>query len=330
MSQDDKKRVSGANNPSPVVAADPYGIKRAEANRDRLRERIRKLGELRDERLTDYEVDLLKWKYGDGLADTAIRDLLDDLDGIVPQPGSTPSPRPVERAESKDGTTRAGALSALMALEASQREDVQGWRQDVLPDGLLRFDDSLAQWIRERAATQPGDVEIIDYATPSATHIQRIAIDRGSQLDELRVIADDLAYTYRWAPYDGVIFVLTARVPIVPSIRTTIVASNRSASASSIRLEIDPYTDPKRVAAAYAELRSDAAHGRRFRLPDQRALDVVEWVARFHNGEPSADALKSWNAEMKKRKQPWKYDDLDRFRRTYREAVEKVLDPKFF
>lgn len=312
--------------------SDPYALGSAEANRDRLLKQRDELGRIRGHAISDYEWDVVKaMRRNEDILVVALADLLDDLANVPPVAGATPPRRPVdaERKPMEHGRTRAGALSALVALAAAQRPDVQAWRQRALLDRLLPLDDHIADWLRERTGkVGTGEIELLDYATPSSTAVERIAVERGGLLDDLRKLAEKLATDYRWSPYHAAVFVLTADVPLVPSIRTTVLWSS-SVAESCIRLEIDPWTDPKRVAETYAKARGEHVPGRRFKPPGQQALDVVEWVARFYAGDPTREALRGWNVEWTKRKQPdRKYDELRKFQRVYRETVAKVLDPK--
>ncbi len=286
---------------------------------DRLRQ---EMARIRGAVVRDDEWEWLEWRYGDEITNQLAGDLVDDL---ADSPLATKETRePVERGDGPGGTSRSAALSALCALEAHDRDDVHAWRTQVLDGTLLPYDETLEAWLRDRAAIE-GPRELLAYSTPDATFVRRVAVAPGSVLDDLRVVADDLARDYRWQPAQAVVFVLTGGVPVIPEVRVTVRRSS-SPAASCIVLEADPWTDPRRLADIYQRVRTDATNRRRFRLPDKKSLAVVEFVAN-RNGEPTEAVRKEWNKTQRANPE-WKYDDLAKFQRTYRETMAKVLDPK--
>ena len=121
-------------------------------------------------------------------------------------------PERVEFAEAdklaRRASTRAEAVSALLAVEAAQDEDVTAFRREELRGRLIQ-PDRVGAWIDGRAEPPTQDfatvavdrpdepleifTHVLDYAAPPAVFVQHVGIALGSALDRLRLLSVALA-----------------------------------------------------------------------------------------------------------------------------------------
>lgn len=171
--------------------------------------------------------------------------------------------------------SRIRARSLALFSAARDWDDVQAFRIDVLGGALLRLD-GIRAWVEQRrppAETWQGLPNLrLPIADMRWTHV---APD--SELDRLRLLADELADWFHWGADQAVAFVLADVVPAVSGVRTIEMSSHTGAV---IRLDVAPDVPPAVVAERYAQAQQHLL-GRSYKSPKQSSFDLVsEWVLR--------------------------------------------------
>ncbi len=229
-------------------------------------------------------------------------------------------------------TTRAEALSALLAIDAEQDERVVAFRRRALRGRLVK-PERVAQWI-ERHAEPPTDFVIVargqplehfrrvlDYAAPPSTVAQHVEVAHGSTLDRLRALSDSLANRYAWQPAQASLFVLTALVPILPPVRSRTMHRVPVAAASRVALDVDPTVTPRELAQHYAAARKRILSGRSRRMSEKH-LRLAIYAATQEEGTWD-DRMRGWNDAHPEAR----YRESSNFQRDAAKAVKRLLDP---
>ena len=254
-------------------------------------------------------------------------DMAKDLEEIFAEAGESGTRERAERFAGRNAKAgRTQAISAVFAAIAAERADVRDFRARALPDGLVQLDDC-AQWIfdHQPQSLPKKETALLDYAPPGAEWVHRVRVAHDSLLGDLQMLSNALAGTFSWQPQQATMFVLSGAVPIVAAIRGTVRYKGPVAAASRIILEIDPWTDPRDVQAAYSTLRKGDDATRRYRPLGERALALAAFIAERPD-DPDEKRRRAWN-----RAHPdWTYPDVRSFSRAHRQAWERLLDPKIY
>lgn len=261
--------------------------------------------------------------------------------------GATVNPAELARRAS----SRADAISALLAADASRREEVVAFRREVLRGKLLK-PERVAEWIERRSREgeqvrrkvlgEPWEVDpraegrewidgrpvvryetpSVEYAAPEGGWVQRAA--SSSELERLRKVGEGLASRYGWQPAQATIFLLTGAVPILPAIRARTVSKLPVVAATRIVLEVDPTATPREVAEHYAEVRTRVTGGQRSRRMSEKHLRLAIF-AESHDQGAWADRMARWNSDFP----DWRYTEPTNFQRDATSAISRLLRPPF-
>jgi hypothetical protein len=209
------------------------------------------------------------------------------------------------------------------------------WLSDlVIPEGTrtdfdgpaLTFDPPL---VIERLDPRQGDTfgiksETLAYGTPGKAWTQRVVVHSRGVLDHLRRLSGDLARRYGWQDAQGTIFVLTGKMPLIPTIRTTRSFRGPLSGTSRIVLDIDPTVTAQEVAEAYRQVRREMIRGRARPLSEKHA-QLARFSAERPDGEPWAGRMAAWNDENPE----WRYGHVSNFTRDVRRAERQLLQPRY-
>ena len=268
-------------------------------------------------------------------------------------PGEAPSPR--------SAGERAAVLSNLVADVARQDPDVVRFRANHLGGKIKPWTD-LAEWIEKQSKLVPETVDVtiairkddfsnpprhasdlasvapraritqwkanvLAYAIPGDQWVHKIAVNRDSALDSLRILSDSLSKSYGWQPAQATVFVVTDTVAYIDPIRA-IGPSEQIRNridmgwTRRITLDIDPTLTPDEVAAAYQRVRK--ANGlSRLRQMSPKHLQLASFTGADHPEISWQERFDLWN-----RLHPaWKYSAASNFRRDAIRAQYRVLYP---
>lgn len=247
--------------------------------------------------------------------------------------------RTIEVAEAgklaRRATTRAQALSALLAVQAAQDPSVVDFRRKELRSHLVK-PERVGEWV-ERRKSEPSELLTVDakrpdqtlkrsrlvleYAVAPSLYVQHVAVALHSSLDWLRRVSESLASRFAWWPAQGSLFVLTGLVPIIPPIRSTTTRRLPITATSRITLEIDPTLTPREVAGYYATARKGLL-GRRSRRMSEKHLRLAIYAATHKDGT-WAERMLGWNIENPDRP----YTHSTNFQRDAASALRRLLNP---
>lgn len=261
--------------------------------------------------------------------------------------GATADPAELARRAS----SRADAISALLAADACRREEVVAFRREVLRGNLLK-PEQVAEWVERRSREgeqvrrktlgEPWEVDpaaegrewidgrpvvryetpSVEYAAPEGGWVQAAA--SSSELERLRKVGEGLASSYGWEQAQATIFLLTGAVPILPAIRARTVSKLPVVAATRIVLEVDPTVTPREVAERYAEVRTRVTGGQRSRRMSEKHLRLAIF-AESHEQGTWADRMARWNSDFR----DWRYTEPTNFQRDATGAIRRLLRPPF-
>lgn len=263
---------------------------------------------------------------------------------------------------------RGTALAEIMALDAARLPEVASFRQRVLRGRLLESD-RVGAWIRRQAkAAAAGPAERRELLNDSnkpplasselladgsrtvltfqddQTTTANVAVQRAGPLGYLKSLATWLGRRYSWSEAQAVSFVLTGRVPLLPSARVSVTPRSPFPARSTITLELSPRLKPADVAELYRKARSGklfrgkVRHGKEdwrvaallragAALPHERVkpmspeqCELAVFIYGANDGRTWDAALAEWNRRHPK----WKRANLDGFRRVAGEAYQRV------
>jgi len=199
---------------------------------------------------------------------------------------------------------RIDALSAIFAAWADGDLEVQRFRERVLPDSLLTWDDAGPWILAQRAASAPGgdaDAYLLEAfarsrpgAPPPFTTLwyvsgreRLVSVDTRSVLGDLARLADKLSGRYRWRPSGGTMFLLTGEVPeVFVYTGSASVSGGAFVATTTVTMTLDPVLTPEQVAGIYARLRARIHPG-----PLPRPLSVKHYRLAQHTGPRVAFGL---------------------------------------
>ena len=212
-----------------------------------------------------------------------------------------------ERRESSGGPTESGpdyrpaALALVFAFEAAEDTSVRRFREELLDDSLLEWED-VEQWVNDQSlrdgpptewVTLPIDSEeripvtsgarppqegecvveghVMHYANRSTlllafpgrnNWVKYVHVRAGGVLDWLRVIAQNLSRRYNWKEADATGFVLSNAHPPLSRVSWEIPSPWPWPRARrSVDLRIAFWATPQEVAGIYRELRNQLLDG---------------------------------------------------------------------
>jgi hypothetical protein len=255
----------------------------------------------------------------------------------VGQPPKREPAAELARAEelARRATSRAEALSALLAAEASQDTGVVKFRREELRGRLIK-PERVGAWVDRHAkpATQlltvstenPDEplehsVRMLEYATPPAAWVLRVGVALNSPLERLRALSESLANRHAWQPAQASVFVLTGLVPILAPIRARTTIRYPIPAASRITLDVDPTVTPREVAEHYAATRKGMLAGRSRRMSEKHLRLAI--YAATHSEGTWAERMHGWN----KAHPDASYGLASNFQRDATKAVKRLLDP---
>jgi hypothetical protein len=254
-----------------------------------------------------------------------------------PRRGSATAARPMaDPAElARTASTRVEALSALLAIDARDQDYVSDFRRRVLRGRLLK-PERVSGWVERRGGTTTRfvttpeqdrervvkrTVQILDYAIPESSWVQRELVALDSELDHLRAISESLAKRYSWQPGQASTFVLTNLVPILEPIRATINHRAPVRAATRIVLDIDPTTTAREVADGYKLIREEVL-GRRYRRMSEKNMRLAIFAAEHQEGTWD-ERMQAWN----RRGIGNRYTEPSNFQRDAVNATRRLLEP---
>lgn len=250
------------------------------------------------------------------------------------------------------------ARTLLAARSADSDPRVSTWRQQHLPEGVLRVE-QLPEWISEQVSTAGPTTTYVTVQVPADwqpgqpidTAGQRVGVstrplpyvpdavlrgDRyvggnthyaptvaGSALDQLRELGASLAAEQGWAVATATTYVLTgiAPQPDLLSVGAQVRLSRRGGIRQRITINADPDVPPDVVAAAFRAERTKL-RGPRARLPQPRMSRLAAFAAQYQDQAVTLGQLRYWwNTEHPDDT----YSDLRAFRQALRDATRRVL-----
>jgi hypothetical protein len=267
----------------------------------------------------------------DALEDRA-REVLDhpqDLDEFVEYVLAVTSPdkAPIKRGKRGDRwdwvKAREYAVSRVIAREMSQNRELIKFRRDLLgPQAALVAPDRLGDWVHARGArhqaTRTGDVILPIWVLVGGEPKYRILrLPADGQLADLARFAGKIANDYNIDPADAATFIVTGTPPNYSAANVGIKGASMNGRGTRIRildgrlfnqavpgrsyharitLSIDPALTADEVRDLYAgALRDYFPSDQRHARPAARSIRAGGEVVELFDGEPSADAWRSWN-----------------------------------
>lgn len=233
------------------------------------------------------------------------------------------------------------ARSLLYAIEAEQLPQVQEFRETYLSRNLIELDE-VRPWVEDQyeapsvfalllvpSGWQLGDPlaaqsEVVSVCTEAIEYPVdgrglKMPIRRGSVLDQLRQLSNELAMMFGWQPAQATGFVLTGITPIV----NVLVAKPGDGydgdqwRRDTVRLDVDLDVSPDEVAALYSRARAPLRGER----PRPARPEAVEWaVLRGENPQLSTKAL---YVLAKEERDPGP-DELRAFRQSLKDVVRRI------
>lgn len=236
-----------------------------------------------------------------------------------------------------DDFTRAAAVSLLLAEQAADDELVVEFRRVWLEGGTIPWAE-LGAWIDERleggqrfdtTTHQRGNPSppVLAYQLPDDTYPRRVHVVPGSELAQLRTVAESLVRGYGWREPQATVFVLTGLPPFLPSVRWETRRRMPAIAASRIVIEADPTTPPIEVERAFRAARREFGR-ERFRPISARQVALAKFVAE-HPELDDDERRERWNAEYWSPVdgESWRFDDLTKFKRAAMLARRHLLNP---
>lgn len=209
-----------------------------------------------------------------------------------------------------------------------------------------------------RGVRADGELSTLFYPKGSGTR-SAIRVWPGSVLDELREVSELLARRFAWAPEQAARLVVEAEAPDREPVRAW---ADRKGSRVGyvqgvIRLEVEPWVSPASVERTFRAVQQMTIGYHRNKhgevVPKEnrplllRSLAVFEFVEdhRFRHGhvENWRELARLWNAAVPDHGADWRYEGgeaakgspaaldmaLDKFKRAYDQAAERLLRPVY-
>ena len=209
--------------------------------------------------------------------------------------------------------------------------DVATWHVDppLVLDEILAADRRGEKWsARPSLATEiRGPRLLLCWADPTKPAVTRTVVEKGSDLDRLRVLAERLAQDYGWASDAAVTFVLA---DVVPWVENLVVTENRKGFGArgrgrprhQIIVEADTWVSKARVAAAVSRARSEASLPRRWPLRGRPAR-LLEFLAGLDDGLTWRAKMRRWNREGTRDRRD-RYSEIRNFQRDAARAYKRL------
>jgi hypothetical protein len=242
--------------------------------------------------------------------------------------GRRPPVQMLSEDQRKRVSERHHALAILWAKEAGAEDDVIAFRKEVLRERLLKWEE-VDDWLRKQARADEKragkreeaglQTQVLAYALPSDAWEHCLPTTATGVLERLRQISDRLSQRYRWQEAQATIFVLTGRMPLVPSAEAKI-------EREAIVLTLDPLLTPRQVGAYYRQFRKDVLSGGRIRALSLKHLRLAAFDADRPSDESWAKKMEAWNRVVPKDKE-WRYKNDGQFRRDCLQAQRRLLAP---
>ena len=296
-----------------------------------------------------------------------LRDKLREVSEVA-ESGRRPATKPVGESRTLEfsGATASASrydLARSMVIAALAREDadVQAFRNEILDDRLITWDEVPA-WIEARASESPQIVEVtvaVDKPPAVATHwtpdetplrVRRVGAEmllysRKTEdgavratiavhfgvLQRLHRLALDLSTFYGWREEDTVVFVLADVVPwVAPILVTTttdpIYFGRPCEWTRRIKLDIDPGVPASEVASVYQEARARRGYDQRRRLSNKHS-DMAALRSEMPRARWST-VREEWN--RRNPKEAYSAQQESNFRRDVPRAQAQLLYPDRF
>jgi hypothetical protein len=231
----------------------------------------------------------------------------------------------IDHAQIEQWITEQGEKDGTASSWLSELLIPEGTRTDF--DGpAITFDPPL---VIERLDPRQGDTfgvksETLAYGAPGKAWTQRVLVHSGGVLDHLRHLGEDLERRYNWQPAQATVFVLTGKMPLIPTIRTTRSFRGPLSGTSRIVLDIDPTVTAQEVAEQYRQVRREMIRGRARPLSEKHS-QLAFFSAGRPDGEPWVGRMAVWNDEHPE----WRYEQVSNFTRDARRAERQLLQPRY-
>lgn len=256
---------------------------------------------------------------------------------------------------------RAAALSECAARAAEGDWQIQRFRDQHLPDGLLpeaeihrwvvetyQRDRSTGWPVREPEAGEGPSISARRHAKDARVQWTRFdwaepdrqgswipgawPVPISGVLADLAEQAEALERQWRWSKIESVLFILTGRQAYVQPVVGTIQTSRGMNETlgwydvfTRIAIEVDPTVTPDQLSAWWREARQSVLKGRRYRPLSERHLRLARFaVSRTNSGSWEQDR-KAWNRAVSEAQPGWAYQDRRTFRRDAVAAVRRLL-----
>lgn len=263
---------------------------------------------------------------------------------------------PVDAEKKRDGSayvSRTFAVSALLATDARDREDVQQFRREVLGGRLLSAEEvegwievnsqepEAKDWFKKKAQAVKrqyrrleaarkagrsysieGHAELLAYYKPGAKWTQTRPIARVGKLWRLKRLVSALVKDYPWEEAKAVGFALTDGCPLI-----TATATNHFGSFPKVTLNFPAWYSEEDVVRLYWHARK---HSFCAKMPaiSRRTSRLIEFVCEKKESWESWEACwKQWNEDPDTPLE-WQYADYKRMASDFARAEKSLLRPK--
>jgi len=331
-----------------------------------LLEEERKVGDIRDTMAPDAGAAAIEkdMRAAVQMAATFLLKVRRSQQSVTPRRGLRvfPPAQDLQEMAGADAFDREFALGMALHYLAAWDPEVMAFVREEL-DGVRLTDPSRAEgidtavwiereWQRERAGLEGPEGN--DRLQPQLTYtsmprrdaegvlrsqpVRTLPVVPGGKLDRLRLLAERLARRYRWEPAAAVNAILAAIMPIVPTLTTDVEWREDIPALTRITLRVDPAKTPAEVAEAYRRIRKQIVKAFP-REMEQKSLFLALITLAFTPNAPHGDLMAHWNrAWFGPQGKPqsdttahrdWWYDDVQKFGRDQRRAVQRLLYPEY-
>ncbi len=304
-----------------------------------------------------YVQDVLKaHDHGEVVAEIRARNLLTQ-DAFELLGDHRPAVEMLPAKQATRASERRQLVSVLLVQQANNVPAVRAFRESVLKDRLLKFD-QVQKWLESQGkrdgkpSLYMGDVPLPDgskeehkprhggfsfrlpsrviwssqlrrhllkYGVPEDRWLRALLVRHGGALDRLRQLSEQLSQDFQWQPGQATIFVLTGMIPVLHEITWN--ANTRGRGL--ITLTVDPAVRPRDVAGAYREAQRQVV-GRRSRTLSLKHLKLAAFTDPQIRAEPWAKIMDRWNRTYPK----YRYQRESLFSRDVLQARTRVLSRK--
>lgn len=235
-----------------------------------------------------------------------------------------------------------GKLLSLDAVEEWIQEQAKKdgphtwWLEDIaLPENLghYRVEDAMAVLLANpqarldvpmrlsiRPAKNHSQFRFLEYGVPGNNEKKEIPTAIDGVLEQLNLLSERLAEEFGWTKAEATLFILTASVPEIAPVTSTLIERQLSA-LSRIVLTVDPSLSPREVAEYYRKMRQEVM-GARHRDLSEKHLQLAIFAATQPEERTWSEKMAVWN---KSHPTEWRYEEVGNFSHDCLQARRRLL-----